>query len=457
MLDATLLSRIQFGFTMTAHIVYPSISIGVITFLVYIEGLYLLTKKSIYLTIAKFWTKIFALTFAMGVVSGIVMEFQFGTNWAGFAQKTGPLLGAIFTYEVLTAFFIEAGFLGIMLFGWQKVSATMHYLSTCIVAFGTTLSAFWIMSANSWMQVPSSYSVNAKGQFVTADWLGVIFSPNALARFSHMLLSCYLTATFIILAINAYYLYRGIHRDSASICFNIALCSACILGPTQLIVGHSVGKKVYQYQPIKTAAIEGIWETQAGAPALLFAWPDQKAEQNHWQLGIPKLASYANSGDWNARMQGLKSVPPQLRPQVFNVFWSFRIMVGCGIAMLTTAYLGALLAAFGQHQTHKYYLILCMLSAPLGIIALEMGWMCAEMGRQPWVVYGLLQTKDVASKVQPEQVLTSLILLCIVYGIIFGYYYFRYLFKVIQAGPSSIAATDLAFHYLSTFNPSKDE
>ena len=457
MIDAVILSRIQFGFTMTAHILYPSVSIGVVSFLVIMEGLFLWTRNILYLSICKFWSKIFALTFGMGVVSGIVMEFQFGTNWGGFSHLVGPTLGALFVYEVLSAFFIEAGFLGIMLFGWNKVGPKLHYFSTCMVAFGTSLSAFMVMAANSWMQVPTSYKITAQGQFVGTDWLGVIFGPTSLTRFIHMLVSCYLTGSFIILGVSAFYLYYRKHKIFARTCFNAALVACCLLSPLQMMIGHAVGEGVYHHQPLKTAAMEGLWETQKGAPAILFTIPHQQDETNYFTIGsIPKLASFVNTGDWDAEMVGLKSVAPELRPNVFMVFWTFRIMVGCGLAMIAVSYLGALLAIWQQHHSNRYYLILCMLASPLGIIAIETGWMTAEIGRQPWTVYGLLKTADLASKLDPIHVLTSLILLIIVYSIIFGYFFFRYLFKVIANGPTSpVREDDLAFHYLSTFEEEK--
>ena len=458
MFDATILSRIQFGFTMTAHILYPSVSIGIVSFLVIMEGFYLATKNPMYLSICKFWSKIFALTFGMGVVSGIVMEFQFGTNWGGFSQKVGPILGALFTYEVLTAFFIEAGFLGIMLFGWNKVDAILHFISTCMVAFGTTLSAFWVMSANSWMQVPVHYTITDSGQFISTNWLGVIFGPNSMIRFLHMLASCYLTGSFVILGVSAYYLYRNLHLEVASTCFNASLLAACILSPMQIIIGHSVGEGVHHHQPLKTAAMEGIWDTQKGAPALLFAIPDQNKEKNYFEIGIPKLASFINTGDWDAELIGLKSVDKSLRPHMFTIFWTFRIMVGCGLAMIFVSYVGAALFVMGIHQSSIYYLILCMLSSPLGIIAIETGWMTAEIGRQPWAVYNLLQTHELASRINPHQALTSLLMLIFVYGIIFGYFYFKYLFKVIAKGPQhQLSEEDLAFHYLSTFGEDKNK
>lgn len=457
-MDSTLLSRIQFGFTMTAHIIYPSISIGVVTFLVIFEGLYLYTRDKIYLSICKFWTKIFALTFGMGVVSGIVMEFQFGTNWGGFSEKVGSILGALFTYEVLTAFFIESGFLGIMLFGWRRVHPYLHYLSTCMVAFGTTLSAFWVLAANSWMQTPSAYRQLADRQLVADGWWDVIFNPSALSRFTHMLLSCYITATFLILGICCYYLFINKHTKTAKICVNFCIIAGCVLLPLQLMMGHHVGVVMHAHQPIKIAAMEGIWETQRGAPTILFAIPNQKTESNDYVLEIPKLASYLNTGDWNAKMVGLKSVPKEDRPNAFIVFWTFRLMVGAGLGMLFVAYLGLILKCFRMHLTSKLYQVLCMLASPLGLLAIETGWMSAEIGRQPWAVYGLLRTHEVASQVSVSQVMTSLICLIVVYGLIFGYFFTKYLLKVIQKGPDRdmdiIEHDALAFNYMSTF---KDE
>ena len=455
MIDSTLLSRIQFGFTMTAHIIYPSISIGVVTFLVIFEGLYLATRKKIYLAICKFWTKIFALTFGMGVVSGIVMEFQFGTNWGGFPEKVGSILGALFTYEVLTAFFIESGFLGIMLFGWKRVHPTLHYLSTCMVAFGTTLSAFWVLAANSWMQTPYGYRFGPDGQLVADGWWDVIFNPSAISRFTHMLLSCYVTATFIILVISSYYLFMRKHKETATICANFCILAACVLMPTQLWMGHHVGVVVHKYQPIKIAAMEGIWNTQYGAPTILFAIPNQQAERNDYVIEIPKLGSFLNTGDWNAKMVGMTSVPKEDRPNMFIVFWTFRLMVGSGMAMLFVAYLGLLLKFWNRHLTSSFYQVICMLASPLGLVAIETGWMTAEIGRQPWAVYNLLRTKDLASQVSVSHVMTSLICLIIVYGLVFGYFFTKYLLKVIRKGPDSHLDIEeheaLAFNYMSTF------
>lgn len=459
MLDTATLSRIQFAFTMTAHIVYPSISIGLVTYIAILEGRYLLSKNPAHLSACKYWSKMFALTFGMGVVSGIVMEFQFGTNWGGFSYKAGPLLGVLFTYEVLSAFFIEAGFLGIMLFGWNKVSKLTHFASTVLVALGTTLSAFWIMSANSWMQTPSGYFINDRGQFVTHDFWQVVFNPSFLPRFTHMLFSCYLSAAMLIMAICAYYMYQKRHLTFARNNFRMALIAAATIIPMQLVVGHDVGKLMLTHQPIKIAAMEGIWRSGPAQPTLLFAWPDQAHEYNRFEIGIPKLASYLLKDDWNAYLPGLDSVPKHERPWVLPVFWSFRIMVGCGLMMFAITYGAILLRLTTGSFEHPWFLVLSMLSAPLGVIALEMGWMSAEIGRQPWIIYKLLRTQDAISQVQASHVLTTLILLVIVYAIVFGYFYFRYLWLFIKQGPNEPEHQHhefSPFHYMSTFddNPS---
>ena len=453
MLDTALLSRIQFAFTMTAHIIYPSISIGLVTFITFLEARYLYTKNAMYLNACKFWTKIFALTFGMGVVSGIVMEFQFGTNWGGFAYQAGPLLGALFTYEVLSAFFIEAGFLGIMLFGWDKVSPGVHFISTLLVMLGTHLSAFWILSANSWMQTPTAYTINTNGQFITDSFWQVIFNPSFLPRFSHMLLSCYVSASMVIMGICSYYLYTKQHLVIARSNFKTVWVALLALIPLQMFLGHDVGRVMYEYQPMKIAAIEGIWHTGPGQPTLLFAWPNQAQERNDYSIGIPKMGSFLLTGDWNASIQGLTSVPKADRPPVFPVFWSFRIMIACGLGMLGLVYLALFVRLVKGHTEQPWLLILYMLASPLGIIGLEMGWMTAELGRQPWIIHNVLRTVDAVSRVNPLLVLTTLILLVVTYGIIFGYFYFRYLIKTIQAGPKEqhLTSQEAAFHYMHPF------
>lgn len=434
MLTTVMLSRLQFAFTITFHIIFPAFSIGMATFLMLTEAAWLITKKSIYYDICRFWIKIFAITFGMGVVSGIVLEFQLGTNWSGFTRLVGPVLGALFTYEVLTAFFIEAGFLGVMLFGWNKVGAKLHFTATVLVWFGVTFSAFWILSANSWMQTPAG-AVIKHGVFVVDNWWQVIFNPSFVARYLHMLLAAYLSALFVITSISAYYLLNKIHLEFAKKCYSFAWLCIIILIPVQIFMGDNVGRNVHQYQPIKTAAIEGAWNTQKGAPLLLFAWPDDKAQKNDLEIRIPHLASLINTHKWNGELEGLKAVKSSDQPYVPLVFYSFRIMVGLGLLMLLTGVIALWLRYKKQLYDKRWFLKLSIWMAPTGFVAMITGWFTAEAGRQPWVVYGLVRTSDAASKIAVHDVVISFVLLFVVYGVIFGLFYFRYLFKLIHAGP----------------------
>lgn len=433
-MDTELLSRIQFATTISFHILFPAFSIGLVTFLAIMEGLWLKTKNPHYLNICKFWTKIFALTFGMGVVSGIVMEFQLGTNWSGYTKIVGPVLGPLFVYEVLTAFFIEAGFLGIMVLGWDRVSSRLHYISTLLVVIGVTLSAFWIDSANSWMQTPAGAHLEG-GKFVVDRWLDVIINPSVLLRYSHMMLAAYLCTAFPIAAISAHYLLNNRHIAFAKTCFSFALIAITVLIPLQIYLGDESGLLVLKYQPVKTAAMEANWETQKGAPLLLFALPDQKTETNHLELGIPKLASLINTHHFEGEVPGLKSFPVENRPPVAIVFWTFRIMVGLGLLMLLIGVIHLFLRQRGRLYESRWFHQVCRALAPIGFIAMIAGWITTEVGRQPWVVYGLLRTTDAVSPVPFRDVVISFALILVVYGIIFGIFYFLYLFKTIRTGP----------------------
>ncbi|MAZ77178.1 MAG: cytochrome ubiquinol oxidase subunit I [Legionellaceae bacterium] len=436
-IDSTFVSRVQFAFTISFHILFPAFSIGLATFLAIMEGVWLITKKPIYLSICKFWMKIFALTFGMGIVSGVVMEFQLGTNWSGFTKIVGPVLGSLFTYEVLTAFFIEAGFLGVMIFGWNRVGEKLHYVSTLLVFFGVTFSAFWILSANSWMQTPAG-AVLKNHQFVVQSWREVIFNHSTVIRYLHMLLASYLATALVVAGISAQYLMNNKHRMFSKKCFSFAMVVIVLLIPMQIFIGDEVGLKVHEYQPIKTAAIEGAWNTQKGAPLLLVAWPNQAEQKNDFAIGIPHLASLINTHNWNGEVQGLKSVPRDDQPFVWLTFYSFRIMVGLGFLMLLLGLIGLYLRVRHRLYDQRWFLKLCVFSSPAGFVALITGWFTAETGRQPWVVYNLLRTSDAASRVSIEKVLISFVLLVVVYGIIFGVFYFRYVGKVLKKGPISI-------------------
>jgi len=451
MISTLLLSRIQFAFTISMHILFPAFSIGLATFLAVMEGLWLKTKNPVYLGICKFWMKIFALTFGMGVVSGIVMEFQFGTNWAGFASKIGDVLGSLFVYEVLTAFFIEAGFLGVMIFGWNKVGPKLHYLATLLVAIGVTLSTFWIMSANSWMQHPTGFEI-VNGRYVVTDWFDVVFNPLMLPRFTHMLLAAYVTTLFVIAGVAAYYLLKKLHIDFAKKCLSFAMGLLIILMPLQIIMGDAVGVAVHEYQPLKTAAMEAVWNTQNGAPLVLFGYPDMAQQKNLFAISIPYGASLFNTHSLHGQLIGLKTVAPADQPYVPLVFYSFRIMVGAGLLMLALAVIGLILRWRKKLYESSWFLKACVLSSPLGFIALWTGWVTAEVGRQPWVVYGYIRTSDAVSNVSVNDVIISLGLLIVVYGLIFGIFYFRYLGKILHHGPDSPNATitgNAPFQYLA--------
>lgn len=435
-IDSTMLSRIQFGFTVGFHILFPTLNIGLACFLSIMEGLWIKTRNPIYLKICQFWTKIFALTFGMGVVSGIVLAYELGTNFGPFINVAGGVIGALFVYEVLAAFFLEAGFLGVMLFGWDKVGPRLHYLATLLVTLGTLFSALGILSANSWMQTPSGFHMEA-GRCVVDNWWAVVFNPTAIPRFLHMVMASLLTSCFAIGGVSAWYLLKGKNLDIAKPCFSFVLGAAILIAPVQILLGDIVGLKVFEYQPLKTAAIEGNWQTQKGAPLILFAIPNSKQERNYYEIKIPKLASLINTHHWDGKLIGLKSVPPRERPVVGATFWMFRIMVGIGFLFFLVALLGLWKILRGKLYSSNSFYRLCILIGPLGFLSTIAGWVTAESGRQPWIVYNLINISQGASIVPFHQVVISLVLLILVYGVIFSFYLF-YLFKLIRKGPSSL-------------------
>lgn len=432
-LDTVVLSRIQFAFTVGFHILFPTLNLGLAVFLSIMEGMWLKTHNPIYIKICRFWGKIFALTFGMGVVSGIVLSYELGTNFGRFTEAAGSVLGPLFGYEVLTAFFLEAGFLGVMLFGWNRINSKLHFIATLMVTFGTTLSAFWIMSANSWMQFPTGFEV-VNNKYEVVSWMQAIFNPMFLTRLTHMLLASYATCIFVVAGVSAYYLLQKRALASARICFSFAMMAAIVIIPLQIFVGDMVGLKVLRHQPMKTAAMEGLWDTMEGAPLVLFAIPDSKNETNRYEVAIPKLASLINTHEWDGKLEGLKSVPKEDRPLVGSVFYNFRIMVGIGMLMLLAALWGLWARLRGRLFDSPWLHKLCVGIAPLGFVASISGWMVAETGRQPWVVYGLMRTGEGASLVHFSQVMISSILFLCVYGVVFAFYLF-YLFKFIQKGP----------------------
>jgi cytochrome d ubiquinol oxidase subunit I len=418
--DMLLLARLQFAFTISFHIIFPAFTIGLASYLAMLEGLWLRTGRQAYRDLYGFWVKIFALSFGMGVVSGIVMSYQFGTNWSLFSEKTGNVLGPLLGYEVLTAFFLEASFLGIMLFGWEKVGPRLHFAATCIVAAGTVTSAFWILAANSWMHTPAGYELR-DGIFFVTDWVAVIFNPSFPYRFVHMVLGAYLTTSLVVASVAALHLLRGSRLEHASIMMKMAMGFLAIVVPLQIIAGHEHGAAVYEYQPVKLAAMEGHWDSyERRAPLILFGWPDQKAEHNKFELSVPDIGSLVVTGSFDGPIRGLKAWPPSERPPVAWVFWSFRVMVGLGVLMLFIGWFGSWLAWRGTLARARWFLRLCFASGPAGFVAVLAGWFTAEIGRQPYTVQGLLRTADSASPVTAGAVGTSLIVFMFVYAIVFS-------------------------------------
>ncbi|HEY7382335.1 MAG TPA: cytochrome ubiquinol oxidase subunit I [Beijerinckiaceae bacterium] len=439
--DALTLSRIQFAFTISFHIIFPAFTIGLASWLATLEFNWLRTGNPLYRLLFRFWVKVFAVSFGLGVVSGVVMTYQFGTNWSRFSDFAGNVVGPLMAYEVITAFFLEAAFLGIMLFGWDRVGDRLHFFATCMVALGTLLSAFWILSANSWMQTPAGYAIE-NGIAVPVDWWKVVFNPSFPNRFAHMVMAAYLTTAFAVAGMSAWMLLRGAGQPEqklagARLSLSMAMWFAAIFAPVQIVLGDLHGLNVLKEQPTKLAAIEANWETRAGAPLVLFAWPDQNAETNHYEIAIPKLGSYILTHEWGGVVPGLKEVPPQNRPPVWPVFFSFRIMVGIGLLMAALGFWSLWLRWKGGFFENRWFLNACMLMTPSGFGAVLFGWFTAEIGRQPYVVYGLLRTADAVSPVTAGAVATSLVVFVVAYAIIFtaGSYY---LAKLLRKGPEPL-------------------
>lgn len=432
--DPVILSRIQFAFTVSFHIIFPSFTIGLASWLAVVEGFYLYTKHPIYQEIYKFWVKIFAITFGMGVVSGLVMSYQFGTNWALFSDKVGNVLGPLLGYEVMTAFFLEASFLGIMLFGWNRVSRKMHFISTVIVAVGTLISAFWILSANSWMHTPAGYTIGDDGLFYPTSWMNIIFNPSFKYRYLHMVTAAYLTTAFVVGGVAAWYLLKNRFVKHARIMLAMAMVMAVFVAPIQLLLGHEHGLNTHEYQPVKIAAMEGIWNDEKGAALRLFGWPDEKAEETKYSIEIPKAASLIVTNSLDGEIKGLKSWPKAERPPVAVVFWCFRIMVGIGLLMILTGLIASYLHFKKQLYTTRWFHWLCVMMTPAGFVAVLCGWFVTEVGRQPYLVYNMLRTYDMVSPIEGHLVLISLATIVVVYGFIFGSAGY-YLSRLIAKGP----------------------
>lgn len=423
--DALLLSRLQFAFTIAFHILFPAFTIGLAAYLAVLEGLWLKTRNEAFKTLYLFWVKIFALSFGMGVVSGVVLSYQFGTNWSEFIRLTGGVIGPLLAYEVLTAFFLEASFLGVMLFGWKKVGPRLHFLATCLVAVGTTISAFWILSANSWMQTPQGFEVLADGTMRATDYWAVIFNPSFPSRLAHMLLAAFLTTALVVGAASAYRVLKERAKGPVAgwtesrIALVMAVGMIAVVAPLQLVVGHWSGEVAHHHQPSKTAAIEGYWETRADQPLHLFGIPDREAQKNHLQVSIPGVGNWIQNVPRDEVIQGLDAWPREDQPPPFIPFFGFRIMVGLGLLMIALGLVGAWLTWRRRLFDSVWFLRFCVAMGPSGFIAVLAGWMVTEVGRQPWVVYGVLRTRDAVSPVIASQVATSLLAYVVVYSVVF--------------------------------------
>ncbi|MFC0269033.1 cytochrome ubiquinol oxidase subunit I [Kushneria aurantia] len=435
-IDALDLARFQFAFTVSFHILFPAFSIGLASYLMVLEGLWLRTGNEVYHNLYRFWVRIFAVVFGLGVVSGVVMAYEFGTNWSGFAERAGDITGVLLTYEVLTAFFMEAGFLGIMLFGEGRVSRRLHFAATCLVAVGTLISMTWILMSNSWMQTPAGYEL-INGRFEPANWLAIMFNPSFPYRIVHMGLAAFISVGFVVGGVGAYHLLRNRRDQAARKMFSMAMWAILIALPVQIIAGDMHGLNTLEHQPAKVAAMEGHWHTEEGSgamPLVLFALPDMENATNHFEIAVPYASSLILTHTLDGQIQGLSDWPRDEWPNVPLVFWSFRIMVGLGFAMLGIGLLGLYLRWKGRLFETRWFQRIAMTASPIGFIALLAGWVTTEAGRQPWVVYGMLRTADAVSHHGVGYMWTSLLGFMIVYAIIFGIGIY-YMLKLIRSEP----------------------
>ncbi|MBI6529611.1 cytochrome ubiquinol oxidase subunit I [Proteus vulgaris] len=437
-LSAFDLARIQFAFTVSFHIIFPAITIGLASFLAVLEGLWLKTRNKDYLALFHFWSKIFAVNFAMGVVSGLVMAYQFGTNWSFFSDFAGSITGPLLTYEVLTAFFLEAGFLGVMLFGWNKVGEKLHFFATCMVALGTLMSTFWILASNSWMQTPQGFEI-INNQVVPVDWIAVIFNPSFPYRLAHMGVAAFLASAFFIAASAAWHLLKGNKTSAMKKMLSMSLWMILILAPIQALIGDVHGLNTLKHQPAKIAAIEGHWENKPGeaTPLILFGMPDMDDEETKYKIEIPYLGSMILTHSLEKQVPALKEFPKEDRPNSLIVFWSFRIMVGLGMLMILVGVWGTWLRYKKKLYESKAFLRLTFLMAPSGLIAILAGWFTTEVGRQPWVVYGIQRTRDAVSAHGEMHMSISLLIFFVVYGSVFGVGY-AYMLRLIRKGTSEV-------------------
>jgi cytochrome d ubiquinol oxidase subunit I len=441
-LSALELSRIQFGFTISFHIIFPAITIGLASYLGVLEALWLWKRDATYRDLYHFWSKIFAVNFAMGVVSGLVMAYQFGTNWSQFSAFAGGITGPLLTYEVLTAFFLEAGFLGVALFGWNRVGPGLHFFATSMVALGTLVSSGWILASNSWMQTPQGYDI-VGGKVVPVDWLAVIFNPSFPYRLVHMTIAAYLATALFVGAAGAWHLLKGHDNPRVRTMLSMAMWMMLLVTPVQMVVGDQHGLNTLQHQPTKIAAIEGHWENIPGqsVPLILFGWPDMAAETTRYALEVPVLGSLILTHEWEGHIPGLKEFAPEDRPNSTVVFWTFRVMVGLGTLMLLLGVWSAWLRWRSRLYQSRLFLRFAVAMGPAGLIAILAGWYTTEIGRQPWVVYGVMRTKDAVSSHPASALTTTLIVFVVMYLAVFGTGV-SYMLKLAAKGPAELGPSN---------------
>lgn len=435
------LARLQFAFTMSFHIMFPAITIGLASYLAVLELCWLKTKRQVFVDLYHFWLKIFAVNFGMGVVSGIVMAYQFGTNWSYFSEYAGAITGPLLAYEVLTAFFLEAGFLGVMLFGWTKVGPGLHFLATCMVALGTLISATWILGSNSWMQTPQGYDI-VNGRMVPVDWFRIVFNPSFPYRLVHMSIAAFLSTALFVGSSAAWHLLKGRGNEAVRTMLSMAMWMVLIVAPIQAVVGDMHGLNTLKHQPAKIAALEGHWENEGDKPLplLLFGIPSMKDEETKFAIGIPRVGSWILTHTWGGQIKGLKEFPRDQRPNSLIVFWSFRVMVGLGLLMIALGAWGVWLRFRKRLFDSRGFLRMAMWMGPAGLVAVLAGWITTEAGRQPWIVYGVLRTADGASKIEAGPVALSLALFVVSYFFVFGVG-IAYVLRLVRKGPQAFDTT----------------
>ena len=445
--NALLLARIQFAFTVSLHFIFPAFTIGLASYLAVLEGLWLRTGRPVYLELFKYWLKVFAIVFAMGVVSGIVMSYQFGTNWSVFSDRAGPIIGPLMAYEVLTAFFLEAGFLGVMLFGMNRLPRSLHFAATLCVAVGTVLSAFWILSVNSWMHTPVGFEMDGDGRFVPGDsWARIVFSPSFPYRLVHTVLAAYLTTAMVVGAVGAWHLLRDAANAHARRMFSMAMWMAALVAPLQIVAGDLHGLNTFEHQPVKVMAMEGHYESHPqGAPFYLIGWPNDERQVLEYAVGIPRLGSMILRHDFNAPIAGLDTVPDDEQPPVAPVFWAFRIMLLCGFAMLGIGAWSVVARLRRRLYDSRRLLWTAVALGPSGFVAVLAGWVTTEVGRQPYTITGLMRTAESVSPLDAPAVAVSLAAFVVVYVVVFGlgsWYVLHLLSRPPASGERGVRSTE---------------